>query len=629
MNRYRRRAIFSRCLFFLTGLTALALLPQFASGQPKAKQTPQIIEVGIEEAKKKSAPLKDIDLRPNTPTELGFKLKNNAGEIFGDVTLKIVQVVDDRERVIAEAKIPKLDMAGDNPGISVQWLDMIKKVKGGPEKVELVGAPPFELQLHIQAEGLPLQKRALKLFIREPRDYVSATVKFNPGDNELRADVEPKAGAFIGQHEMPVELVLGPDIRPSKKGDFNQTLTGPNQKLTLVADEVLFERKLTEGDAYLKVDGYDRAFTYQVKENAAGAINPQPTGEIRVRIRTPRYARPDDKFELPLEIDGPLAGDYKVLVGLDRTGDTEIENIPGLLEKDGLRQQTVALSVSPAGKLMCRAEVRDWSVSFKTGKILSRNVKFRVSVVKQGEKMKLTVAPESRPLMAETKTDDRMKEVKSVFALVTVDESPPEDVKLELPKDKEWPVDTPLEVRASVKERRVGQAPIARAILYKGKPPEKEEVKAADILAEGEFDPKEKNWKFTLPPQGKPEPLTLSVQFTTVTDAKASGGTDTLVFKAATTTLVGKKLYKIKGVVMYGELKQPGLEVTLLDDKGKPKGTAKTDDKGGFLFADVEPGLYVVSSRESFRKLYGEVKVDVPAKDKKDPSVTVELKRGK
>ncbi len=610
---------------FATGLIAMAsVLAQSAWGQPKVPQTPQVVIISLNNAEKdKGAEVKEVDLRPHTPTELGFDVRNNAGEVLGDVTLKIVQVVNKQDRVLAETTIPKIDPTPElTKGVLVQ---MFNKIKGAPDKLELAGAPPYMVQVHVQGKNLPLIKRDLKFVVREPKDYVVPTVKYNLTDNALNVEVAPKEGrTFLGLHLLPVQLVLGPDLKATKKGIFKQTLTMPDQRLSLVADEVLFERSLTEGDVYLKVDGYDRAFTFPVRENAGGAIEPRPAGEIRVRIAAPRYARPNPKFEVPLEIDGPLSADYKLRVGLDRTGDTEDPRGADLLELTGLRRQNVTLSFSKEGALVCEAEVRDWTAQFDTGDIFSRNVKIRVSVVKDKEKVKLAVASESRPLMARLETDDREKEIKSIFAQVTVDESAPDGLKIEIPKDKDWIAGEPLELRTSIKPRTSMQAPIAKVIVFRGKAPksDKDEIKGDDIFAVEEVaDPKQKDWKFTLPAQEKAEPLTFSVQFVTHTGGKATI-TETVSLKPA---VAAKKLYKIKGKVVRGPLGQPGVEVTLIDAKKMVKGSAKTDTKGVFVFENVEPGAYTVSSIVAVENLLGSAPINVPDKEKKDPSVTISL----
>ena len=162
-------------------------------------------------------------------------------------------------------------------------------------------------------------------------------------------------------------------------------------------------------------------------------------------------------------------------------------------------------------------------------------------------------------------------------------------------------------------------------VFFKGRAPkDKEETKEEDIFAVDEApDPKQKEWKFTLPAQMKAEPLTLSVQFTTATGVKATV-TETINITPA---VVVKKVFTVKGQVMRDTRGQPGLEVTLLDVKRNVKAKVKTGDKGAFVFDNVEPGAYIVSSRVSALDYYGETPIDVPTKDKKELNVTVSLLR--
>src|SRR5260221_4411580 len=140
MNTKQRRTIRHRLLPVLTGLAAMQLLPQLVFAQPT--HTPQIIAVTID-AKDKGAAVKEVDLRPNTPTELGFDLRNLAGEILGGVSLRIVQVVEGKDdQVIAEATIPKLDPIAETAKVGhvVQVFEKTNKVKKeSSEKLALSG----------------------------------------------------------------------------------------------------------------------------------------------------------------------------------------------------------------------------------------------------------------------------------------------------------------------------------------------------------------------------------------------------------------------------------------------------------------------------------------------------------
>ena len=150
-----------------------------------------------------------------------------------------------------------------------------------------------------------------------------------------------------------------------------------------------------------------------------------------------------------------------------------------------------------------------------------------------------------------------------------------------------------------------------------------DKIKVDDILKDipdDAPDPKQKEWKYTLPAQEKAGPVTVSVLFTTVTGAKAVT-TETITFGPPP-----KKLYTIKGQVVRGMLGQKDLEVVLMDIKRNVKDKAKTGDKGVFEFQNVEPGTYIVTSKEGAQNLYGETKpITVPDKEKKEINVTVSL----
>jgi hypothetical protein len=82
---------------------------------------------------------------------------------------------------------------------------------------------------------------------------------------------------------------------------------------------------------------------------------------------------------------------------------------------------------------------------------------------------------------------------------------------------------------------------------------------------------------------------------------------------------------KIVGKVVEGGRPQPGLVVTLSDDKGMPKLTTKTGEGGVFEFPKLEPGTYKLSSTKEISKTKGETTVTVQ-NDATTPA-TIELLR--
>jgi hypothetical protein len=334
--------------------------------------------------------------------------------------------------------------------------------------------------------------------------------------------------------------------------------------------------------------------------------------KIGARIRVPRYAKPNEKFPVLVELDGPLNADYRVEIGLDRAGKKE----RFLDEKFvGIRQQKIRLGFSEGGDLVCHTQVRDWQAEFDTTGVYGR-IWFRLVVFKKDrktgkyEEVELSFPEETRPYLAGMTAD---VESKRLYAAVIQDETPPEDVEfVDLPKT--WIPGKPLPVEVKTRKREEHQAPIEKVVLFKGKVPADGKFNPDAILGAADFDAKKGLWSVVIPPQEKNDVLDLTALVTTQTGEKA--------VKSA--TVIFKKLARIKGTVLHGTLAQANLAVTLSDPKGKVLGVVKSKAKGEFEFDSVAPGSYIVSSVMSFPALLGFTKVEVP--EGKDPvEVTVRL----
>ena len=580
----------------LMGSWMIVLIPQDVFAQ----ETPQQIRVRAETAKD---PLLPVNLRPNTPTAFRLLVQNPNDFGLGEVTVKLVQIVEKEERVIASAGLETLP-AKDEARL------IFAKAKDDKDKRELVG-PPFKVQIWIEAKqpkNFVTVKRDLDLVIREPRDYVTSIAEFDKTKGRLSFKVKlDESENLIGPHPCHVELILGPEFAENKKGTFKQQLTAPKQPVDLLADDVAFtENKIREGRVYLMVDGYQRAFTYPVTLAGSGYPDQVRFGkQIGARIEVPRYSKPNKNFAVKLELDGPLDAGYRVEVGLDRTAMKEQFQV---VNRTGLRQQKISLSFSAAGDLVWQTEVKDWQVEFDTTGVFG-DIWLRVRVFKKNsktgkeEKVTLTHPKESRFHLATLETDDNDK---ALFARVVQDESPAAEIEfVDLPE--QIFVGRPLPVTVKIRKRDAQQAPVAKVLFFRGKQPAKGDFDPELLLGVGKLDPKTGEWSFQLPAQEKAEPLVLSVQATTQTGVLAVK-TATIAIKATS----GKGIAKIKGTVARGELPQLKLTVTLSDAKGNLIGTEKTNDKGEFVFENVPPGNYVVRSTMSSPALIGQTKVVVP-----------------
>jgi hypothetical protein len=385
----------------------------------------------------------------------------------------------------------------------------------------------------------------------------------------------------------------------------------------LFADEVTpVDPNTTGGLAYLTIDGYQRAFAYPVNLTGGGALNDVRGAKIGVRFGVPRYIRPSPKLPVTVQLDGPLAGDYRVDVGLDRTGrkkQFQVMHLPGL------RHQKIELAVSAAGNLICKTSVQDWQVEFDTTGVYG-NMWLNVAVLKKNpdtgvyQEVELAASGgasgEWAPVVGEPNS-------KHLFARVTQDDTKPTVIALDFPK--EWLTGKPLDLRATVGERGEAQAPIQSVVFLRGKIPADDKLDPKAVLGEASYDVKSEEWMFPLPAQDKPGELEISVLVTTRTGVKMHK-TGTIALKAP-----GASLAKITGRIMRGAIPQPKSSVTLTDEKGKLLDTQKTNAKGEYVFDKVAPGVYLVTSRQAFPAVVGQVRVTVRPGDEAVENVHIRL----
>jgi hypothetical protein len=596
-----------RIVLFVVASVVLLLWPPLLWAQDE----PRVIEIVIA-GKDKKPDLKPLDLRPNTATALGIALKNDGDENLADVTAKLVQVLGDKKyRTLAEASLKELEV---RKTANLKF----EKVKDDPKDGELAGTPPFKLQLHVdtakKTPGFKKLELDLDLTIGEPSSYIlqEATLNENKAENRKLSILVKDDIRYAGPHRCPVQIVLGPELEPTKKGVQQLIFDQPKQEDELSAYPLKFAGKHDKGRVYLKVDDYDRAFTYEVALAGTGtAKRIQFLNKIGVSLRLPRYMKPSENFVVPLELDGPLSDDYRVEVALDRAG--EKKRFQALKPMVGLRQKKIAVTVSANNHLLVQTKVSDWRPQFDTAGTTCA-MWLRVQVFDAAKIDETTGKPAALDLDVPAFMDYDEKD-KVLYVRIIQDDSPAEQIAFTaLPK--EWDVGKPLPVEVSILPRDETQAPIEKVILFKGKEPkEKEEIKPEDILATVTVEPKDDKkwaWSFQVPPQSKAETMLLSVQFTTSTGVKRAK-TETITFKPAADGKGSKTLATIKGVLMYGDNALPKEKVLLLDAKRKPLDTVESGAKGEFVFKKVPPGVYMIYASPRFGTdvLVGQKEIEV------------------
>ncbi len=614
MNKSNARKRFARHIPVVAALLACIPASLAAQGPP---DTPQRLRIGLDAP---AAALLPINLRPNTATTVQVRLQNPTPDDFRNFTVKLVQCAGDQVRIIAQGEIAKLLPREE---VRLAFLPPVARaakpigkdggppvVKAGPELVELAG-PPFHLQVWVEPKlkgDFPPIKQDVEIAIREPRDYVAARASYDAGAGRVavRLSLDGRE-RLIGPPVCPVEMVLGPELIPTKKGAFKQILTAPAGVAELNAAGVAFMRPAVRaGYVSLTVDGYPRAFVYPLSLRGPGELSAADFRKrIGVRVAVPAYNRPAAKFPVRLELDGPLQGDYRVEVALDRTGARELFN--QVVKLPSLRQQKVRIGIAPTGDLRCQTEVRDWQLEFDTTGVYGR-MWLRVAVLHRGrlasdyEPIELAIPTYAGPALAPLEVD---AESRRAFVRVIQDDSRPEGIVfVDVPA--EWPANKPLPVKIKVAERGIDQAPIATAVLLRGKVPPDGKLNPDALLGPVPFDVKAGAFRTTLPPQNKVGPLELSVLLTTHAGVSAS---ETVVVALKEPA---KAIARITGTVTYGPNPIPNAAVALIDEKGMAKANTKSSPTGTFAFEKVPPGNYVISAAQSFPALVGQAKVTVP-----------------
>ncbi len=590
-----------------------------------AQETPQIVEVHAETPNNAKDVV--IGLRPNAPTTLHLSVQNPGEEELRNVVVKVVQTDrEDKVKVLATTQaVDKLPAKAKARLAFPKAKEKDKKEakdakdkKDEPDTIEVAG-PPFALQLWVEAslgKELVTFKHRLTLAVKQPRDYLTAQAQYDQGKRRFTAKLKfGDSDNVTGPFKCPIQLGLGAELEAEKKGTYAQLLTEPKQAVEVFAEGLAFAGlKIDTGRVSLTVDGYERAFMYPVSLGGSGDLDELPLGQsVGARVRVPRYAKPSEKFPVVLEMDGPTSPDYRVEIALDRAGmkgEFETKKFPGL------RQQTVALSFSPAGDLVCHTTVRDWQTEFDTRDVYG-SLYFRVSVYKKDELVELLVPRETRPYLA---AQEPSEDAKRLFARVTQDDQPIQGVEFVDPP-KTWEVGKPLPLTVRARPAKEHQAPVEKRVVFlRGKAPKDgAKIDPETIVGFGEFDEEKSAVNTFLPAPEKAGELELSVQLTNAVGIST--------YKTTTINIVEPKSKgcKIKGTIAHGPLGQPNLTVFLGDAKGKQLATTKSSAKGEFVFEKVSPGSYLVSGEVTTPALIGVAKVEVPEGKELVDNVLVKL----
>jgi hypothetical protein len=551
-------------------------------------------EPGKERAEKKGS----LALRPNIEQGIYFFVHNPTNE-----SKKVTVVVGGIKSAVT--LVPK------------QATEPVLFAKPGPDQkpvwLELAG-PPFKMQVQLLDEAnKELEQKDVAIDILTPPEYVAvSTPQFSSakeGDqNQLTVQVAIKPGFdFVGPPSW-VELVLRQrasglsPIGPLKDADLRAVLTKAQPTATLFARNLKFPESAREGGEFsLTVDGYEEAFIFNADFRQVGEIVDQKLeGGARLRPLAARYWPAGSK--LPVHLEAYKIPELDALLELD-LGLTKDGKFEKAISKtfSGCREQHVRWSASsPDGALLVRTEIHDWNTELDTAGIA-------------GER--------------ELRLQARKKQDKSLLAEgaapVTLDSTPPEGVQL-LGLPAKAPLGTGLVVQATGNDPESG---IREVVFFVGKPPADGKLPPTVETVPGTpLTAKQGVWTGSLLlPADKKGPTFISTRFTNGAGMHTFALASLVLFDPADikgSSGTPLKPGRIQGKVVEGPLPQANLEVLLRDDKGVEKDRAKTKEDGTFLFENVAPGAYRVSTAKSASRTKGEQPVRVKA----DETEKVEIK---
>ena len=454
--------------------------------------------------------------------------------------------------------------------------------------------------------------------VAHPREYLTANAEVRGPTNAKGgfsldvtvAPVAPSSDAPVGVSlfrgpPAKVRLDLRPELAPGldpdalKKGTFEAVLAADGKGTVLRAEELRLGSPASKPDTFfVSADGFERAFWFEVDFRTVGNVVAPVADRGYLGIGVQRFAIPGKALPVRVEVSGREPVSEPLLL-FHRTPVGDPEKLTAGLP--GPRDSRISVRVGDSGELVVASDVKDWVIPVETTGVFG-----------------------TRPFTLGVGAA-------SAEAKVTLDATGPTGLRF-----RRLPA-TALRGKALAltAEGVDEESGVTKVVFYAGEPPPDGKPLPPGKAALGK--------RGSLPGAGPPAadtslaaysasllmpdtkgPIVVGARFTNrVGITEEVVGEVTLVDPPSTGS--------IKGRVVQGERGQPGLEVVLREadakPDAKPAGTATTNDKGEFTFADLKPGQYVLDTAKPAD--YGakaSQKVAVVAGDKPTP-VTLSLKR--
>jgi len=452
----------------------------------------------------------------------------------------------------------------------------------------LLQPTPVSRNLLVVITQQPTQKTILHrlgIVPQRPVRYIRPRVGYDLEKERVEIRVRPVVEAAIPAGGVRVECELVEPLMPDAENRLAGVVESPAFEANLYAEVPSgSDRRMT---LHLHVDGFPRAFVYQVPCDTHSTDVPPDTDRIAVRVAGvsagKAFRAPAGPIPVRLEVDVPpdafRSQEDLVEVGIDVDRDRELrDEVPVRLRSD--RQVNLVLDhVRPGGWLGIETRVDDFRLELAPRGL--RNAKANVL---------------ARVIVGE-------RESWSAPVELLFDGAAPQLRQVELRPDRVVAAGGELEMSVLATDGVLSGVAKVEAALDQARKGEFAKTPPPVAATPG----RDGRWVAKLPtadlPPGR---YTLLIR---ATDKVGNRGDYakvkvTVITKAEADARIARRTNRVVGTVVYGRLARepaPGMQVRLVPVDGGNPLVAETDQQGNFTFPKVPPGEYKLTAEGNLR----------------------------
>jgi hypothetical protein len=488
--------------------------------------------------------------------------------------LEEIKIVNPREAE-PELKPSRDSLSGDHEWSqnSLEWNanqgEQIERAETAPPSLPSARPPHLLLAANPRTPELPLSEIRLRPEKLRQTVYLFAN---NPGETARTVAIESRTGQR--NWEGGFTVLLAP--HSTHRLNFGQRADAPATELQETNGP--FECRLL--DVQNNNEVLDELVVPVAIDPPRGAVQPD------LRIQGQHFLRPNPQFSLPLEVNNaPDGATLEIAVGHMVEGEFK-SDLPPKKYPSAKRQRIIVSPHHSDGGLVFEARLEDWVLPLDTCGLLGNHEVVARLIDAQGAVI-----------------------AKAVHSLI-VDDSPPANARI-LNAPSAVQRGSTVALRASATAAPSG---IKEAQFFVGRPIDAKVPPNVAVVKATQPDPTKQVWEAdVLLPQDKKGATEVTVVFTNQVGLSSFA---TAAIDMTDTEAVKTGTGRIKGTVLLGELRQPGLLVMLRDEGGNDKASTATGPDGSFTFNAVAPGQYTVYCRKPAAQRHGSATaVVVPNKD--------------